>query len=87
MTEPYKSRRRLTTVQQAELDAALIAITEELHPITCRGLFYVAERRIPHIVPKDEQGYGVVQRKLLELRKSEHIPYDHIILLAPPDSD
>jgi hypothetical protein len=73
--------------QQAELDAALIAITEELHPITVRGTFYVAERRVPHIVPKDELGYGLVQRRLVDLRKSGHIPYDSIVMLAPPDSD
>jgi hypothetical protein len=87
MTVPHNSRRRLTKAEQAELDEALIVITRELHPITVRQAFYLAEGRIPHIVPRDELGYGLVQRRLVELRRSGHIPYDHIILLAPSDSD
>jgi hypothetical protein len=73
-----KARRRLTKAQQAELDEALIAITLELHPITVRGTFYQTEVQIPHIVFKDEKGYGLVQRRLVQLREWGQIPYGHI---------
>jgi hypothetical protein len=73
-----QSRHRLTKAEQAELDAALIAITEELHPITVRGVFYQAEVRIPLIVPKDQKGYGLVQRRLVQLRELGKVPYGHI---------
>jgi hypothetical protein len=78
MTVSHKSRHRLTKAEQAELDAALIAITEELHPITVRGTFYQTEVRIPLIVPKDEKGYGLVQRRLVQLREWGKIPYGYI---------
>jgi hypothetical protein len=88
MTIPRaKPRRRLTRALQVELDEALIGVTRELHPITVRGAFYGAAARIPHIVTQDDQGYELVQRRLVKLRKCGHIPYDHVILLAPPDSD
>jgi hypothetical protein len=71
-------RRRLTKAEQARLDEALFAIAEELHPITVRGVFYQAEVRIPDIVAKSEKGYGIVQRRLVTLRRAELIPYDWI---------
>jgi hypothetical protein len=71
-------RHRLTKAEQARLDAALYAIAEELHPITVRGVFYQAEVRIPDIVAKSEKGYGIVQRRLVTLRRAEVIPYEWI---------
>jgi hypothetical protein len=72
------TRRRLTKVVQAELDAALIDLTRRYHPITVRGVFYRAEVSIPHIVLKDEKGYGLVQRRLVELRKRGDVEYSWI---------
>jgi hypothetical protein len=73
-----QSRHRLTKAEQAELDAALIAITEELNPITVRGVFYQTTVRIPLLVPKDQKGYGLVQRRLVKLREWGKVPYGHI---------
>jgi hypothetical protein len=53
-----------------------MAIVEELNPITVRGTFYQAE--VGEIVPKDEKGYDLVQRRLLKLRRGGHIPWGWI---------
>src|SRR5262249_4609884 len=71
-------RHRLTKAEQAELDDALIKIVMELHPITVRGCFYQCETWIPHIIPKSQKGYGIVQRRLVTLRAREVIPYSMI---------
>lgn len=73
-----KKRRRLTKAEQSRLDEALLAIVAELHPITVRGVFYQGETRIPDIVPKSEKGYGIVQRRLVTLRRAGAIPYSYI---------
>jgi hypothetical protein len=75
---PKQERRRLTKVEQARLDEVLLAVIEEMWPITVRGVFYQAEVAIPEIVPKTERGYGVVQRRLVTLRKRGVIPYSRI---------
>jgi hypothetical protein len=72
------TRHRLTHAEQARLDEALFGIVGELHPITVRGVFYQAENLIPDIVPKSENGYGIVQRRLVTLRKAKLIPYSWI---------
>jgi len=55
------------------LDVALAGIVEEIQPATVRQVFYQAVVR--GLVPKDEKGYKVVQRRLAELRKMGTIPY------------
>jgi hypothetical protein len=71
-------RHRLTHAEQARLDEALFGVVGELHPITVRGVFYQAENIIPDIVEKSEKGYGIVQRRLVTLRKARVIPYSYI---------
>src|SRR5205823_2384854 len=71
-----KKRNRLTRAAYESLDQALFEIAEELQPITVRGLFYQAEVR--ELVPKDDKGYDVVQRRCLLLRRADVIPYHWI---------
>jgi hypothetical protein len=74
-TSPLKRRRR-SNAELEGLDEALIAIVAENRPITVRGAFYRAE--VAGLVPKDESGYDVVQRRLVKLRQSGAIPYGSI---------
>jgi hypothetical protein len=71
-----KSRRRLTNAQLEALDGALCRIVIEMHPITVRGVFYQAE--VKELVPKTEQGYDLVQRRLVKLRRWRIIPFNWI---------
>jgi hypothetical protein len=69
-------RKRSTNAELDALDRELINIVAEMQPITVRGVFYQAEVR--ELVEKTEDGYDRVQRRLVELRRSGAIPYDHI---------
>lgn len=66
-------RQRRTNAELAEIDAAIYEIAEEERPVTVRGLFYRVMSR--GLVPKDEKGYGVVQRRALKLRRAGELPY------------
>ncbi len=75
--ESLKTRRhRRTRADIARLDEALTAIVQEQQPMSVRGAFYQAE--VKELVPKDERGYDVVQRRLLVLRRAKVIPYGWI---------
>jgi hypothetical protein len=76
MTLPQKNRHRLTKAQIEQLDTELWRIAAEFQPITVRGVFYQAEVR--ELVPKTEQGYDLVQRRLVKLRRWRVVPYDWI---------
>jgi hypothetical protein len=74
---PLKSaRRRRTNAELEELDRRLVAIVAENKPVTVRGAFYQAE--VAGLVPKDENGYDLVQRRLVRLRQRGLIPYGSI---------
>jgi len=73
---PASTRRRRTNAELLGLDARLVAIVAENRPVTVRGAFYLAE--VAGLVPKDERGYKVVQRRLVALRQSGAIPYGSI---------
>ena len=69
-------RYRRTKAELAEIDVAIYEIAEAEEPVTIRGLFYrVMSLRL---VPKTEQGYSVVQRQTLKLRRAGELPYGWI---------
>lgn len=74
---PIKQRTRRTGDQIAKLDELLIEIVAEENPVTVRRAFYSATTKTD-LVPKTEAGYSVVQRRLLELRRSNRMPYSWI---------
>jgi len=71
------TRIRRTKGEVAELDAAILAVLEEDHPMTVRQVFY--RLVVAGAVPKEEnRGYGAVQRRLTVLRDEGGIPVDWI---------
>lgn len=68
------NRRRRTNAELAELDELLLEIVAEENPVTVRRVFYSATTKT-ELVSKTDAGYSVVQRRLLELRRSERMPY------------
>ncbi len=69
-------RYRRTKVELAEIDDAICEIAEAEEPVTVRGLFYRVMSR--GLVPKSEQGYSVVQRRALKMRRRGDLPYGWI---------
>jgi len=66
----------------AEIDAAIYEIAEAERPVTVRGLFYRMVSR--GLVPKTDKadkatgtpsGYGIVQRRVLKMRRAGELPY------------
>jgi hypothetical protein len=86
-TSPLKRVRR-TNRQLAEVDDAIVTAVATETPVTVRGVFY----RVVSVgaVEKSEKGYGVVQRRLLHLRRTGVVPYSSITdgtrLRLKPDS-
>src|SRR6476659_3308981 len=74
-TSPLKRHRR-TNAELAEIDEAICEIAEAEAPVTVRGLFYRVMSR--GLVPKSENGYAVVQRQTLKLRRADELPYSWI---------
>jgi hypothetical protein len=72
---PVKHRR--TRAALADVDDAIYAAVELEHPITLRGVFY----RVVSMgaVEKTDNGYELIGRQLLKLRRGGTIPYDWII--------
>ncbi len=69
--------KRRTKAEIAQLDAALVAIVQEIAPATVRQVFYQAVVR--GLVPKDHTlGYRPVQGRLKALREAGVIPYNWI---------
>jgi hypothetical protein len=78
-------RYRSTKAQLAEIDAAIFDIAQAENPITVRGLFYRVMSR--GLVPKTDRsdndtgtpnGYGIVQREVLKMRRRGDLPYGWI---------
>lgn len=70
------SRYRRSKAELADIDAAIYEVAEAERPVTVRGLFY----RVMSMgyVPKTEQGYAVVQRQALKMRRAGELPYGWI---------
>ncbi|MEV6323936.1 hypothetical protein AB0M45_22490 [Nocardia sp. NPDC051787] len=66
-------RPRRTNAEIAEIDDIIYRVAEAEHPLTIRGAFY----RVMSLgaVPKTEQGYAVVQRRVLAMRRGGRISY------------
>jgi hypothetical protein len=69
-------RHRRTKSELAKIDAAIFDIAEDERPVTVRGLFYRVMSR--GLVPKSENGYSVVQRQALKMRRAGELPYGWI---------
>jgi hypothetical protein len=69
-------RYRRTQAELTDIDAAIYDIAEAERPCTIRGLFYRVMSK--GLVPKTEQGYKVVQRQALKMRRAGELPYSWI---------
>lgn len=69
-------RVRMTNDQLQAIDASIKIVLDEEHQATVRSVFY----RVMSLgmVPKTENGYRLVGRQLLKLRRNEEIPYGWI---------
>jgi hypothetical protein len=82
MTELYATsalngqRHRRTRAELDQIDEAIYEIARAEQPLTVRGLFYRVMSR--GLVPKAENGYSVVQRQTLKMRRHGDLPYDWI---------
>lgn len=73
---PHKRVRR-TRRQLRELDERLHQIVWQHAPCTVRQAYYLAV--VAGLCPKDTPGYNLVQRRLLDLRRSGRVPYAWIV--------
>jgi hypothetical protein len=69
-------RIRRTNAELAEVDDAIIAAVTDEHPVTLRGVYYRVVSA--GAVDKTEQGYRLVGRQLLKLRRDSRVPYSWI---------
>lgn len=74
-TRPLRRNRRSDAAYEA-LDAAIIEVCTLDNPLSVRGVFYRVMSA--GVVAKTEQEYGVVQRRVLKLRRSGDLPYEWI---------
>ena len=75
MTSSIKRYRR-TNAELDAIDAAIIAAVDQDRPVTLRGVFYRVVSM--NAVDKTEQGYLVIQRQLLKLRRAHIVRYADI---------
>lgn len=76
LTAASAVRNRRTASAYAELDRTIIEVCEADHPLSVRGVFYRVMSA--GVVAKSEKEYGVVQRRILKLRRSGELPYSWI---------
>jgi hypothetical protein len=69
-------RHRRTNAELEEVDDAIWQIARADRPVTVRGLFYRVMTL--GLVPKSDQGYSVVQRRALKMRRIGQLPYGWI---------
>lgn len=75
---PIKRRRR-TNAELLELDSQILEVLQDDHPQSVRHVYYrMTDPRLAVPVDKTENGYDLVQRRVLMLRRAGHIPYDWI---------
>jgi hypothetical protein len=81
-------RRRGTKAEMAARRTALLDIVEEQRPMTVRQVFYQATVR--GLIEKTENGYGMVQTALANMRRDGEIPYgwlaDNTRWMRKPDT-
>ena len=69
-------RRRRTQTELDVIDTAIITAVTDEHPVTVRGVYYRVVSA--GAVEKTENGYRLICRQLLKLRRSRTIPYHWI---------
>lgn len=69
-------RNRMTRADREVVQAAILQIARAERPITVRGLFYRVMSK--GLVPKTENGYGIVQKEALKLRRNGELSYGWI---------
>ncbi|MDE2783785.1 MAG: hypothetical protein OXK77_12580 [Gemmatimonadota bacterium] len=73
-------RQRWPNDWLAVLDAQLLDLLEDDHPLSVRHCFYrMTDPRRPVYVPKTENGYRRVQRRLTDLRRAGTLPYGRLV--------
>lgn len=79
MSEIYGAstvRKRRTQVELDAVDDAILTAVAAEHPVTLRGVYYRVVSA--GAVDKTENGYRLVGRQVLKLRRSGRLPYHHI---------
>jgi hypothetical protein len=73
-------RHRRTKAELAEIDDAIYEIAKAERPATVRGLFYrvVSRGLVPKTDKGENNGYAVVQRQTLKMRRNGDLPYGWI---------
>lgn len=72
-------KRRRTNAELATLDEQIVAVLSEDHLQSVRHVYYrMTDPRLQEPVEKTENGYDLVQRRILVLRRSGVVPYDWI---------
>lgn len=73
------SRRRRTKAQVAQLEAQILKVCEADHPVSVRHVFYrMTDPRLAEPVPKTEQGYKQIQKRIVDMRRAGRLPYGWI---------
>lgn len=73
---PSTLKRRRSNAELAEIDDAIIQVLQDEHPATVRSVFYRVMSA--GAVEKTENGYRLIGRQLLKLRRQDRIPYGWI---------
>lgn len=69
-------RVRRTNAELEVIDEAIIDVLTEEHPATVRSVFYRITSR--GLVDKSENGYRLIGRRVLQLRRADLVPYSWI---------
>jgi hypothetical protein len=80
LTKNTVKRHRRTNDELAQIDQEIMDVFNECHPQSVRHCFYrLTDPRLPVFVPKTDSGanngYGVVQRRIVKLRRNGTLPY------------
>jgi hypothetical protein len=72
----HVKRRRRTSAELHEVDQAIVEAISQDAPVTLRGVYYRVVSM--GVVEKTEQGYQLVGRQLIKLRRCGAVPYSAI---------
>jgi hypothetical protein len=70
------NRRRRTNAELSAIDEAIVEAVRDEHPVSLRGVYYRVVSA--GAVEKTENGYRLVGRQLLKLRRANVVPYTWI---------
>ena len=73
------TRTRMTKAHVEQLEDQILSVLSDDHPQSVRHVFYrMTDPRLPVVIEKSERGYGQVQRRMVEMRRSGMLPYGWI---------